>query len=201
MSERHAAVVLAAGGSRRLGHPKQLLQRDGEPLVHRAARLALATGAHPVLLVVGAAHERVAAACVDLALTHVHNRAWSDGLAGSLRRAAAALGAHAGPVLVLGCDQPALSIDHLRALLSGAGASPSRCAATAYGDRVGSPAVVPASMLHALAPDAGDRGLGVALGALPRAHLHVQHEPALALDIDTGDDAAAARALGWLDAG
>ena len=42
MTVPHVAVVLAAGGSTRLGRPKQLLTRDGEALVHRAARLALA---------------------------------------------------------------------------------------------------------------------------------------------------------------
>ena len=40
MTVPHVAVVLAAGGSTRLGRPKQLLTRDGETLVHRAARLA-----------------------------------------------------------------------------------------------------------------------------------------------------------------
>ena len=54
MKVAHAAVVLAAGGSTRLGRPKQLLTRDGETLVHRAARLAIATGATRVLVVTGA---------------------------------------------------------------------------------------------------------------------------------------------------
>ena len=39
----HAAIVLAAGGSLRLGRPKQLLVRDGETLIHRAVRLATDT--------------------------------------------------------------------------------------------------------------------------------------------------------------
>ncbi|MGQ0657203.1 MAG: NTP transferase domain-containing protein [Chromatiales bacterium] len=51
---RHAAILLAAGASRRLGTPKQLLTIDGEPLVRRAARAALATDPRQALAVLGA---------------------------------------------------------------------------------------------------------------------------------------------------
>ena len=44
MINAHAAVVLAAGASTRLGRPKQLLRRDGETLLHRMVRLAAGTG-------------------------------------------------------------------------------------------------------------------------------------------------------------
>jgi molybdenum cofactor cytidylyltransferase len=46
--------VLAAGASRRLGQPKQLLMLDGETLLARSVRLAREAGAAPVLVVVGA---------------------------------------------------------------------------------------------------------------------------------------------------
>ena len=39
------AIVLAAGASQRMGQPKQLLRWQGEPLVTRAARIALQSGA------------------------------------------------------------------------------------------------------------------------------------------------------------
>jgi molybdenum cofactor cytidylyltransferase len=50
---RHAALLLAAGESRRLGTPKQLLPFHGEPLVLRAAR-ALRTRPSALYVVVGA---------------------------------------------------------------------------------------------------------------------------------------------------
>ena len=85
------AVVLAAGGSTRLGRPKQLLTREGETLVHRAARLALASGASRVLVVVGAKADDVARAVSDLTVECVVNAQWRTGLAGSVRIAAEAL--------------------------------------------------------------------------------------------------------------
>src|SRR4051812_30585187 len=79
MSERIAGVVLAAGGSSRLGRPRQLLTVGGEPLVRRAAVQALAA-CDEVLVVVGAVAEQVAHALAGLPLRVVLNRAWADGM-------------------------------------------------------------------------------------------------------------------------
>lgn len=200
----HDAVLLAAGGSRRLGRPKQLLTRDGEPLVRRAARLALATAPRRLLVVTGGAGDAVAAALDGLAVERVAHEGWATGLAGSLRAAGAALGTTAAPrVLVLGCDQPALEASHLHALLDGAAASASRCAATRHGGAgVGIPAVVPADWFHAVdraAVGAADRGFGRRLRALPAATRWTLDAPALGCDIDTVEDLHAAIARGWLD--
>ena len=125
MSAAHAAVVLAAGGSTRLGRPKQLLTRDGETLVHRAARLALESGAARVLVVVGAHADEVRAAVAALPVECLANPAWSSGMASSLRLAAEALASHDGATLLLVCDQPALEVAHLHALREAAQRVPS----------------------------------------------------------------------------
>lgn len=195
----HAAVLLAAGGSRRLGRPKQLLTRDGEALVRRAARLALDTSPRRLLVVVGAHRDRVAAALSGLACEIVRNPLWERGLASSLQAAAAALGEEGGAVLIAGCDQPALETAHLRTLLAGAATAASRCAATRHGDAPGIPAVVPATLLaraHALE---GDRGLGPLLRALPRGDVSLLDAPELGFDLDTEQDVRVAIARGWLD--
>ena len=53
-----SAILLAAGGSTRLGHPKQLLRLAGESLVHRSARAAVEAGCSPIIVVTGAAGSR-----------------------------------------------------------------------------------------------------------------------------------------------
>ena len=58
MTSAHDAVVLAAGGSRRLGQPKQLLTRDGETLVHRGVRLAMETAPRRLLVIVAGKRKR-----------------------------------------------------------------------------------------------------------------------------------------------
>ena len=47
------AVVLAAGGSSRLGRPKQLLSFRGQTLVRRAVRAATEAQCDPIIVVIG----------------------------------------------------------------------------------------------------------------------------------------------------
>ena len=199
MKVAHAAVVLAAGGSTRLGRPKQLLTRDGETLVHRAARLAIATGATRVLVVTGAQAEDVAGAVSDLPVECLVNPRWNEGLAGSVRVALDALAAHDRATLLLTCDQPALDLVHVQALLAAARAAPSGSAATRFGDRVGVPAVVAPTMLRAARDLQGDRGLRDVLNAAG-AGVIACDAPDLGVDIDTPEDVAEAVLRGWLDA-
>lgn len=195
----HAAVVLAAGGSLRLGRPKQLLTHDGETLVHRTVRLALDTSPRRMLVVVGAYCDAVADALSDLACEVVCNPAWERGLAGSLHVAAAALAGHDGAVLIAGCDQPALEATHLHTLLAGAAVVSTGCAATRHGDAPGIPAVVSWALLSEAPALEGDRGLGPRLRALPRGEVSMLDAPELAFDLDTEDDVRAGIARGWLD--
>ncbi|WP_235577921.1 nucleotidyltransferase family protein [Pseudoxanthomonas sp. Root630] len=198
MTSALVAVVLAAGGSTRLGRPKQLLTRDGETLVHRAARLALAAGASRVLVIVGAQADDVVAAVRDLPVEYVVNARWREGLAGSVRVAVDALAPHDHATLLMTCDQPALDAAHLWALREASRRATSGSAATRFGDRVGVPAVVAPTMLRAALAAQGDRGLRDALNAAG-ADVIACDAPDLGVDIDTPEDLAAAVARGWLD--
>lgn len=207
----HVAVILAAGGSTRLGRPKQLLERDGETLVHRVVRMALATGPARTFVVTGAHHDAVAAAVADLRCEIVFNPGWASGLAGSLARAAERLPADAGMCLVLGCDQPRLSPEHLQRLvgaralrdrLAVTGLAPPEalvCAASGYRDAIGIPACVPADWLRGIGSADGDRGFSARLRRLPEAQRAVFVDESLADDIDTPGHLAAAQGAGWID--
>ncbi|MGO1001053.1 NTP transferase domain-containing protein [Lysobacter sp. CA196] len=195
----HVAVVLAAGASRRLGQPKQGLRRDGETLLHRAARLATTTAAQRVLVVLGAQSGAMAASIADLAVECIDNELWEEGLASSLRAAARALADFDGPMLVLGCDQPALEAGQLQALLDGAAAAASGCAATAHGDALGIPAVIAAAIWREAGQLSGDRGFGAALKRLPIETVWRLRAPELEHDLDTPADLIAAMTRGWID--
>lgn len=195
----HVAVVLAAGGSSRLGRPKQLLTRDGETLARRAVRLASATAPSRLLVVLGASAEAVVPELDAINCEIVLNAQWPSGLASSLQAATRLLLAFDGPLLFLGCDQPALESRHLAALLDGAKAVPSGISASGYGDMQGVPAVVPGTWIRHREPR-GDRGLGPLLRALPAGDLALIEAQELGFDIDTRQDATDAVARGWLDA-
>jgi CTP:molybdopterin cytidylyltransferase MocA len=121
--------VLAAGGGRRVGGPKALLRHDGSLLVERAVRLLREAGCDPVVVVLGAAADRVQATAALDEATVVVNKAWSTGVGSSLRAGlTAAERTTAYAVLVVPVDMPGLTaravsrvmdLPHQRALVCG----------------------------------------------------------------------------------
>ncbi len=189
---RVGAVVLAAGGSTRLGYPKQLVAHEGEPLVRRAAQAAHDAGARPVLVVLGANAATIAPSLDALpgvqAIVHAD---WADGLASSL-----GAGLHAlddacrdepcDGVLVTLADQPLVDAHALRRLLQ-AFAAGARVVAARYGDVLGAPAVFGREHLPALCALEGDHGAGRWLRA-HRALVTAVPMDSAALDVDTPAD-------------
>lgn len=87
-----AGLVLAAGGSRRLGQPKQLLELDGETLLRRTVRIAVEAGCGPVVVVLGAGAEALRLQVAGLPAEVVVNAEWEQGMGGSIRAGLEALG-------------------------------------------------------------------------------------------------------------
>lgn len=194
MNGGHDAVILAAGGSRRLGHPKQLLISRGETLVSRITRLVLETRPARTLVIVGAQAAAVSAALEGKDVEVVTNGDWASGLASSLGHAARALAGRNRPVLVTVVDQPALEARHFSALLAAHGAD--RDTVTAYGDGLGVPAVLRASTLAGATALQGDKGFRQLWAeTAPRA---VPAEE-LSHDLDEESDVTRAMTAGWLD--
>lgn len=181
-----AAVVLAAGTSRRLGRAKQAVVLGGETLLERAVRVALEAGLWPVIVVLRAGNEPESL----LSLAHcdvVTNEQASEGLASSIRCGVAkAIGSGAQGAVLMTCDQVALSAEHLRRLSHDTG----RLRGSGYGGKTGVPAYFPASSFRALLALRGDIGARELLSGAD-----VVMEEGLALDIDTAADIERAERL------
>jgi CTP:molybdopterin cytidylyltransferase MocA len=154
----HGAVLLAAGASRRLGHPKQLVEREGEPLIRRAARVLLATAPLDAVVVLAQADPALLDALAGLAIRPVMASDASEGLSASLRAGIAALDPHCGGALVALTDQPALSVAHVLALRDAWYAAPARAVASAYAGVLGVPALLPRDWFTAISALRGDAG-------------------------------------------
>src|SRR5438093_994070 len=141
---RVAAVVLAAGGSSRMGSPKQLLGWNGESLVRRAAKMAIASRCMAVFVVVGAYAEAVAREIEDLPVTRVENPRWLDGMGSSIRVGVEAVAAAHPPfdaVLITLADQPAVTSALLDRLISAGEKAPAGLVACEYAGTIGAPAL------------------------------------------------------------
>jgi len=188
---RIGAVVLAAGASTRLGYPKQLIVHEGEPLVLRIATAAVEAGANPVVVVLGANAEMIAAALSGLRfVTTVVNPGWSDGLASSLAVGLTAVieNSACDGVLVALADQPLVNAAALKRLMAAFGGE-RRIVASAYDDTVGVPAIFAREHVDALLRLEGDAGAGAWLRSRPDEVTRVPLEAA-AFDIDTPSDVA-----------
>ena len=186
-----AAVLLAAGASSRLGSPKQLLQDGhGNALLVRLARDARNAGCDPVLVVTGAHAAAVTQLLTDEAVTCVHNPEWARGMAHSIAAGVRALEPRDDAALLLmACDQPAVTSAHLAALVAEFRRRGERVV-SAYetnGRTVhGIPAVWPRADWSALARLEGDRGARSLLRGDERAIALAGG----ALDLDTAPDVA-----------
>lgn len=171
MNATVAAIVLAAGASRRLGQPKQLLMYSGETLLERAIRMAVEAGASPVLTVLGANREMILAAIdLDRAVPVVNND-WERGIATSIHAGLESLDAiapDANAALILSCDQPRLTADHLHLLIETFAAQVEPpIVASSYAGVVGIPAVFPHVVFPHLLALRGDQGARALLAQPP----------------------------------
>jgi molybdenum cofactor cytidylyltransferase len=186
------AAILAAGASRRLGRPKQLLPFDGGTLLGRIAARVCEASCARVAVVLGAGADEIAPALDALPVEILHNEAWSEGIAASIRRAvewARAIDS-AALVLCLG-DQPRLTAAHIDALAAayrGAGSA----VASRYAGGLGVPALFDARWYSELAALRGDRG---ARGVLAAAQAIAIDWPDGVVDVDEPEHVAQLDAL------
>jgi molybdenum cofactor cytidylyltransferase len=157
------AVILAAGASRRLGRPKQLVEFQGESLLRRSVRAALA-GCAPVLVVLGSGAAELEAHLAGLPVTLVANPDWEEGMAASLRRGVAALPDGTEAVLFLVCDQIQVDGALVLRLLEAHRARPRAVVTCAYAGGRGTPSLFPARCFPELLALRGDRGARGLLG-------------------------------------
>ena len=151
-----AGLVLAAGGGRRYGMPKALVRSGDRLWVERAADTLVAAGCDDVLVVLGAAADRVRA--VAPTLRYVENPDWPTGIASSLRVGLAALaGTQAVAAVILLVDMPGVTPAAVRRIA--AHAAPGALVIGGYGDRRGHPVLLGRDhWAGAAAAATGDRG-------------------------------------------
>ncbi len=159
MSPPVAAVVLAAGLSRRFGQqpPKPLALFRGEPLVRRVVELAASAGLAETVVVIGHEGERVRQALEGAAVRIVANERYTSGQASSVAAGLAAVSGAMTGALFLPCDQPLLTPEVLRRLLAAHAAGGAIVVPVCEGRRRG-PVLFSREFFPALAGLAGDAG-------------------------------------------
>lgn len=185
------ALILAAGGSRRLGQPKQLLCVDGEPLLPRVIRIVRSAGAQPVVVVLGGSLAPIQTGVDFSDCEVVVNEHWDRGIASSIHAGLAAVesqSAECDGVLLLACDQPRLTVGHVEKMLRVFAEHNGRSMiASSYAETRGIPAIFPRSLFPGLLKLEGDRGARSLLFDPRQSVIEVPLEGG-EIDIDTPAD-------------
>lgn len=78
------SILLAAGESKRMGTPKQLLSYKGRSLIRHAVEEAVTSNCHPVIVVLGANNGRISSELVNLPVYIAFNSQWQQGMSSSI---------------------------------------------------------------------------------------------------------------------
>ena len=179
-------LVLGAGGSARLGRPKQLLPYGDTTLLGHVAGVARACAFDQLIVAIGGAAGEVRAT-VDLAGTDVvQNDAYGAGCSSSIAAALHRLDPRCVVLVLLLGDQPGVTPGTVAALLAGRGGAP--VAVCRYDDGPGHPIAFSHSMFGELAALHGDRGVWRLLDRHTGAVAEVPVAGPIPLDVDTEAD-------------
>ena len=184
-----AGIVLAAGASRRLGEAKQGVRLGPETLLERAVRVAVEAGLEPVVVVVSAGLKLEDCVGKVDGFRVLINEAAEEGMASSIRVGVGVAFVGQGGadgVVVMACDQPAVTAGHLRALMAGG----DEVVGSEYAGRRGVPAYFPRRVFGELMELRGDVGARELLQGARCVEL-VGGE----LDVDTREELERAREL------
>jgi molybdenum cofactor cytidylyltransferase len=179
-------LVLAAGGSERLGQAKQLLPYGGAPLLGHVLQTARSCPFDQLLCVVGGASAEVRR-WVDLREVEVvENENYGEGCSSSIAAALEHVDERCDVLVLMLGDQPGVGVANVEALLDGRGDAP--LAACAYRDGRGHPLAFARSMFGELAGLHGDKGVWKLMDSHADEVTEVAMEGPVPLDVDTWED-------------
>jgi molybdenum cofactor cytidylyltransferase len=138
-----AIIILAAGSSSRMGQSKQLLEIENTSLLRKSALTALACEVKNIYVVLGANAEAHQTTIADLPIQIVINNEWKNGMGSSLKKglsAAITVSPTVAGIIILVCDQPMLTSQHLNNILEKYAAGEKGIVASNYNGTTGVPA-------------------------------------------------------------
>ena len=186
-------LVLAAGGSSRLGEPKQLLPFGSSTLLGHVLETARSCGFDQLLVALGGSSEGVRAA-VDLSGAQiVENPAFGEGCSSSIAAALGVVDPRADAMVLMLGDQPGVGSETVRTLLAGRDAD-TPLAACRYDDGRGHPLAFGRAVFGDLAELHGDKAVWKLLDRRSDDVVEVRVPGAVPADVDTREDYEAIRA-------
>jgi molybdenum cofactor cytidylyltransferase len=183
---RVGAVVLAAGASKRLQRPKQLVRWRGQPLVWHAIQVARSGGLSPIAVVLGAEGDEVRRALASEDVIFIENPDWHAGQGTSVRAGLAAVERSAEGVIFLLSDMPLVGSDLVRTLVERHRSTLAPIIAPRIAGRFANPVLFDRSTFPELLRLQGEAGGRALFDRYPMEALEWKED--VFLDVDTPED-------------
>ena len=180
-------IILAAGGSIRMGRPKQLLPWKGETLIHHVTSTVIGAGLDQIIVVVGASEEQVRDELIDLPVEIVVNQKWKSGQSTSVQVGLSAIIDNCGSAIFFLADQPGISRTLIRSMIERHAATLAPIVAPIVDGQRGNPVLFDRSTFSDFDSIRGDTGGRELFSRYPVSWIE-WHDPAVLSDIDTDDD-------------
>lgn len=154
-------LIMAAGASRRLGQPKQLVKYHGETLIRRICKEALKAKIGDITVVTGHDHEKVESEINDLEANIFFNEEWEEGLGASIRNGITNIldrKPETNAILLTMVDQPYVDGVQLQKLVGAYDPSRPMIIASAYSSTFGVPVLFDSTYFAEMQQLKGDEG-------------------------------------------
>ena len=187
-----AAIILAAGASRRMGQPKQLLPYRGQTLLSHVIQCATASSCNPVTVILGANADKIEPEISRLPIKIVKNTQWNEGISSSIRCGINYVQEqlfNIDAIVFLTCDQPFISAEIIEQLINSYHSTNKNklIVASNYGKAIGIPVLLTCHFFSELMELKGDRGAKKIINQY-RDLVHHINFPLGEIDLDTLED-------------
>lgn len=183
-----AAIILAAGGSSRLGRPKQLLDWFGKPFVKQLVDIAHHMKLNPVVVVTGSSYEAIEKAVEEENIIIARNEDWQKGQSSSMQVGCNAFQSQQTDAFIIFlCDQPQVSQELIEKMLLEAQREDIDIVATSVNGKICPPTLFKTKCLDGIMTLQGDQG-GRALFNQYNTQELEWHDDRLLQDTDTEED-------------
>jgi molybdenum cofactor cytidylyltransferase len=182
-----SGIILAAGGSERMGKPKQLLPWKDTTLINYIVSTVIDSGLDNILVVVGASEDLIRNEIRDLQVNIVVNPNWEAGQSTSVQAGLAAVPKNTGSVIFFLVDQPHLSHTLIRSLIESHAETLNPIVAPLVVGQRGNPVLFDRNTFHDFLSIQGDSG-GRQLFSRYQVSWINWHDEKILLDIDTDED-------------
>jgi molybdenum cofactor cytidylyltransferase len=181
-------LILAAGNSSRLGHPKQLIEFEGKTLIERITETALSISKE-VLVVLGGNSSLITPKLEQFedSISILFNPDWQEGMGSSIRKGVEVLTNKSNSILILLSDQPFVNQGLIQKMIEIFESTKCPIITCHYGNQLGVPMLFDKSIFPELLKLSGDKGAKSFLSSFQDKIAKISF-PEGSFDIDTEED-------------